>query len=35
MENLSKRKGKVTNMEHHNSGVTVEAEISTRGLIGF
>jgi GTP-binding protein len=35
MENLSKRKGKVTNMEHHNSGVTVEAEIPTRGLIGF
>ncbi|MFP4157071.1 MAG: translational GTPase TypA [Opitutales bacterium] len=35
MENLSKRKGKVTNMEHHNAGVTVEAEISTRGLIGF
>jgi GTP-binding protein len=35
MENLSKRKGKVTNMEHHNSGVTVEAEVPTRGLIGF
>lgn len=35
MENLSKRKGKVTNMEHHHAGVTVEAEISTRGLIGF
>ena len=35
MENLSKRKGKVTNMEHHNSGVTVEAEIPTRGLICF
>ncbi len=35
MENLAKRKGKVTNMEHHNSGVTVEGEISTRGLIGF
>ncbi|MGK0176390.1 MAG: GTP-binding protein [Lentimonas sp.] len=35
MENLSKRKGKVTNMEHHNAGITVEAEISTRGLIGF
>ena len=35
MENLSKRKGKVTNMEHHNTGVTVEAEVPTRGLIGF
>ncbi|MFU8848804.1 MAG: translational GTPase TypA [Opitutales bacterium] len=35
MENLSKRKAKVTNMEHHNAGVTVEAEIPTRGLIGF
>jgi GTP-binding protein len=35
MENLAKRKGKVTNMEHHNAGVTVEAEVPTRGLIGF
>ncbi|MFO8026540.1 MAG: translational GTPase TypA [Opitutales bacterium] len=35
MENLSKRKGKVTNMEHHNAGVTVEGEVPTRGLIGF
>ena len=35
MENLAKRRGKVTNMEHHNSGVTVEAEVPTRGLIGF
>ena len=35
MENLSKRKSKVTNMEHHNAGVTVEAEAPTRGLIGF
>lgn len=35
IENLSKRKGKVTNMEHHHAGVTVEAEVSTRGLIGF
>jgi GTP-binding protein len=35
MENLAKRKGKVTNMEHHNTGVTVEAEVPTRGLIGF
>ncbi|MFP4166916.1 MAG: translational GTPase TypA [Opitutales bacterium] len=35
MENLSKRKGKVTHMEHHQAGVTLEAEIPTRGLIGF
>ncbi|MEC8332917.1 MAG: translational GTPase TypA [Verrucomicrobiota bacterium] len=35
MENLAKRKGKVTNIEHHNAGVTVEAEVPTRGLIGF
>ncbi len=35
MESIAKRKGKVTNMEHHNAGVTVEAEIPTRGLIGF
>jgi len=35
MENLSKRKAKVTNMEHHNAGVTLEAEAPTRGLIGF
>jgi GTP-binding protein len=35
MENLSKRLGKITNTEHHTSGVTVSAEIPTRGLIGF
>lgn len=35
MENLAKRKAKVTNMEHHNAGVTVEAEAPTRGFIGF
>lgn len=35
METLSKRKATITNLEHHHSGVTVEAEISTRGLIGF
>ncbi len=35
MENLSGRKATITNLEHHHSGVTVEAEISTRGLIGF
>ena len=35
MEKLSHRKAKITNMEHHPLGVTVEAEIPTRGLIGF
>tara|TARA_B100000519_G_scaffold85884_1_gene74510 strand:+ start:4329 stop:6161 length:1833 start_codon:yes stop_codon:yes gene_type:complete len=35
MENLSKRLGKITNIEHHSVGVTVSAEIPTRGLIGF
>ena len=35
METLSKRKATITNIEHHHSGVTVEAEIPTRGLIGF
>ncbi|HLS28697.1 MAG TPA: translational GTPase TypA [Opitutales bacterium] len=35
MQNLSNRKGKIVNMTHHNLGVTVEALIPTRGLIGF
>jgi len=35
MENLSKRKGQITNIVHHHGTVTVEAEIPTRGLIGF
>ncbi len=37
MENLTRRKAKITNLEHHegNTGVTIEAEIPTRGLIGF
>ena len=35
MENLSKRLGKIANIEHHSAGVTVSAEIPTRGLIGF
>lgn len=35
MENLSTRKAQITNMDHHHAGVTVEAVISTRGLIGF
>ena len=35
MESLSERKATITNLEHHHAGVTVEAKISTRGLIGF
>jgi len=35
MENLSKRRGKITNLLHHHGNVTVEAEIPSRGLIGF
>lgn len=35
MENLSKRKAKIANMDQHNAGVTVEAVAPTRGLIGF
>jgi GTP-binding protein len=35
MENLSKRKGTITNLTHHHGTVTVEAEIPTRGIIGF
>ncbi len=35
MENLSNRKAQITNMDHHHAGVTLEATISTRGLIGF
>ncbi|MCZ6675514.1 MAG: translational GTPase TypA [Verrucomicrobia bacterium] len=35
MEALSNRRASITNLEHHHAGVTVEAEISTRGLIGF
>lgn len=36
MESLSKRKAKISNLVHHPHGnVTVEAEIPTRGLIGF
>ncbi len=36
MESLAKRKAKITNLVHHAHGnVTVEAEIPTRGLIGF
>jgi GTP-binding protein len=32
---LAARKAEITNMNHHAHGVTVEAVISTRGLIGF
>ena len=35
MENLSKRKAKIANLEHHNTGVTLEAIAPTRGIIGF
>ena len=37
MENLSNRKGQMTNMEPHSSGNStfIEAKIPTRGLIGF
>ncbi len=35
MENLARRRGQIANIEHHRGGVTVEATIPTRGLIGF
>jgi GTP-binding protein len=35
MQSLSNRKGQITNMSHHNLGVTLEALVPTRGLIGF
>ena len=36
MESLTRRKGRITNLHHHESGgLTVEAEIPTRGLIGL
>lgn len=35
LQNIAARKGEVTNMNHHGHGVTVEAVIPTRGLIGF
>ncbi len=35
IENLSNRKGKVTNMDPRNGTVFLEAEIPTRGLIGL
>jgi GTP-binding protein len=35
LENLSNRKGEITNMEHHGNEVSIEALIPMRGLIGF
>ncbi len=35
MENLARRRGQITNILHHRGSVTVEANIPTRGLIGF
>ena len=35
MKNLSNRKGQILNIHNHASGVTLEANIPTRGLIGF
>lgn len=35
MQNLANRKARVENMEKHAAGMTIEATIPTRGLIGF
>jgi len=35
LENLSNRKGEITNMSHHGEEVSIEALVPTRGLIGF
>src|SRR5579859_7587019 len=35
LENLSGRKGEITNMQHHGNEVSIEALVPTRGLIGF
>lgn len=35
MENLAKRRAQINNLVHHHGTVTVEADIPTRGLIGF
>ncbi|MFA5264797.1 MAG: translational GTPase TypA [Opitutaceae bacterium] len=35
MQNLANRKGQLTNLEKHPHGTTLEATITTRGLIGF
>jgi len=35
MQNLAGRKAQITNMHHHGDRVNLEADIPTRGLIGF
>ena len=35
LDMINRRKGLVVNMDHHHSGVTIEAEIPTRGIIGL
>jgi len=35
LEMVNNRKGQVIGMDHHASGVTIEAEIPTRGIIGL
>lgn len=35
MECLAGRRGQITSLDHHHGGVTVEAVLSTRGLIGL
>jgi GTP-binding protein len=35
MQNLASRRGQITNLHHHGGHVTVEADMPTRGLIGF
>ena len=35
MQNLASRRGQITNLHHHSGHVTVEADMPTRGLIGF
>jgi GTP-binding protein len=35
MKSFANRKGKVINMEPHSHGMTLEANVPTRGLIGF
>ena len=35
MQEMAERRAQITNLHHHGMGVTVEAVIPTRGLIGF
>ena len=35
MEQIARRKGEITNMDHHGDQVTIEAVCPMRGLIGF